>query len=61
MELFGTNRRLFVHRRINERYKNDCLIPTMKHGGGSIMLWGGISSKGVGPLRLVNGKMDAKW
>ena len=61
MELFGTNRRLFVRRRVHERYKTNCLIPTMKHGGGSIMIWGAVSSKGVGPLRLVTGTMDAKW
>lgn len=61
MELFGTNRRLFVRRRPNERYKSACLIPTIKHGGGSIMIWGGICSKGVGPLRLVQGSMDTKW
>lgn len=51
LELFGTNRRLFVRRRANERYRNDCLIPTIKHGGGSIMVWGAVCSKGTGPLR----------
>ena len=61
MELFGTNRRLFVRRRVHERYKTNCLIPTMKHGGGTIMIWGAVSSKGVVPLRLVTGTMDAKW
>ena len=33
-------------------------IPTVKHGGGSIMLWGCISSAGSGGLVLIVGKMN---
>lgn len=31
---------------------------TLKHGGGSIMLWGAMSSRGVGPLHKIEGNMD---
>ena len=31
----------------------------MKHGGGSVMVWGGISVRGVTRLKLIVGKMDA--
>ena len=33
-------------------------IPTVKHGGGSIMLWGVISAAGTGRLVRKEGKMN---
>ena len=59
-DLFGSNRRTFVRRLANERYKKECLTPTVKHGGGNIMVWGGISTKGVTQLKRVEGIMDKK-
>ena len=32
-ELFGNSLRLYVRRRRGERYKSDCVLPTVKHGG----------------------------
>lgn len=57
-ELFGNMKRAFVRRRKGEKYLDQCLIPTVKHGGGSIMLWGCVSKKGVGDLVLIKGIMD---
>lgn len=48
----------YVRRPVNERYKFRYQIPTIKHGGGSLMLWGCFSSSGVGPLVKVEGIMD---
>uniref|UniRef100_A0A3B4UGC1 Transposase IS30-like HTH domain-containing protein n=1 Tax=Seriola dumerili TaxID=41447 RepID=A0A3B4UGC1_SERDU len=39
-----------VRRREGARYKNECLLPTVKHRGGSIMVWGFISVSGTGDL-----------
>uniref|UniRef100_A0AAY4CMV3 Transposase Tc1-like domain-containing protein n=1 Tax=Denticeps clupeoides TaxID=299321 RepID=A0AAY4CMV3_9TELE len=33
-------------------------VPTVKHGGGNILLWGCFSAKGTGQLHRINGKMD---
>ncbi|KAK1803211.1 hypothetical protein P4O66_021730, partial [Electrophorus voltai] len=35
------------------------IIPTVKHGGGSIMLWGCFSAAGTGRLVRVKGKLNA--
>ncbi|KAL0146548.1 hypothetical protein M9458_058179 [Cirrhinus mrigala] len=34
-------------------------VPTVKHGGGSIMLWGCLSAAGTGRLVAIKGKMNA--
>jgi len=33
-------------------------LPTVKHVGGSVMLWGWFASSGTGNLQPVEGKMD---
>ena len=39
-EIFGSNRRVFVRRGVGERMISACVFPTVKHGGGGIMVWG---------------------
>ena len=39
-EIFGSNRRVFVRHRVGERMISACVVPTMKHGGGGVMMWG---------------------
>ena len=56
-EIFGNRRRQFVRRRPGERYLEACLTPTVKHGGGSVMVWGCFTEEGVGELVKIDGIM----
>ena len=59
-QLFRNDGRPFVRRRPGEGYRDDCVRPTLKHGGGSVMVWGCMSEMGVGELRKVSGRLCAK-
>uniref|UniRef100_A0AAY5K5G6 Transposase Tc1-like domain-containing protein n=1 Tax=Esox lucius TaxID=8010 RepID=A0AAY5K5G6_ESOLU len=58
IELFGINSTHRVWRRRNAAYDLKNTIPTIKHGGGNIMLWGCFSAKGTGTLHRIKGTMD---
>ena len=58
MELFGLNAKRYVWRKPNTAHHPKNTIPTVKHGGGSIMLWGCFSLAGTGALVKKEGKMD---
>uniref|UniRef100_A0A4W5NQQ0 Protein phosphatase, Mg2+/Mn2+ dependent, 1J n=1 Tax=Hucho hucho TaxID=62062 RepID=A0A4W5NQQ0_9TELE len=58
MELFGINSTRRVWRRRNAAYDPKNTIPTVKHGGGNIMLWGCFSAKWTGQLHCMKGTMD---
>ncbi len=48
----------FWRRRRNAAYDPKNTIPTVKHGGGNIMLWGYFSAKGTWQLDRIKGTMD---
>ena len=39
-EMFCSDLFVFVRRRVGERMISACVGPTMKHGGGGVMVWG---------------------
>ncbi|KAK3568318.1 hypothetical protein QTP86_003923 [Hemibagrus guttatus] len=58
IELFGKNSTCRVWRRKNAELHPENTIPTVKHGGGNIMLWGCFSAKGPGRLIRVKERMN---
>ena len=57
-EVFGNRRRVYVRRSSSEKMHPDCVTPTVKHGGGSVMVWGCFSYSGVGHLHRVQGILN---
>ena len=48
----------YVWRKKNRELNKENLRATVKHGGGSVMVWGCMSSAGVGNLEFIEGTMD---
>jgi transposase len=56
-EIFNSKRRIYCWKQKGEELRNDTIQPTVKHGGGSIMMWGCFLGDRVGDLFKVNGIM----
>ncbi len=61
INLFDSNGVKRVWRQPDEEYKDKvkCVLPTVKHGGGSVMVWGCMSAAGTGELQFIEGTMNA--
>lgn len=59
-EIFGSKRRSYVRRMPGERMSMECIQPTVKHGGGSVMVWGCFGGNKTGDLIQIEGIMDKK-
>ena len=59
INLFGSDSVKRVWRQPGEEYKDKCVLPTVKHGGGSVMVWGCMSATGTGELQFIEGTMNA--
>ena len=59
-EIFGSSRRVFVCHRVGERMVPQFVTPTVKHGGGSVMICGSFAGSRVGDLHRVTGTLNQK-
>ncbi len=59
INVFGSDGVKLVWRQPGEEYKDTCVLPTVKHGGGSVMVWGCMSAAGTGELHFIEGTMNA--
>lgn len=59
IELYGHNHQRYVWREVNQAFQEKNTIATVKHGGGSLMLWGCVSANGTGNLVRIEGKLNA--
>ncbi len=59
INLFGSDGIKRVWRQPGEEYKDKCVLPTIKHGGGSVMVWGCMSAAGTRELQFIEGTMNA--
>lgn len=56
---FGSDGIQHVWHRLGQEYRSDCIVPTVKHGGQSVLIWGCMSAKGVGEMTFIDGTMNA--
>lgn len=54
----GSDGKAYVWRPRNQALNPKYTMKTLKHGGGSIMVWGSMSWRGVGPIVRIEGRMD---
>ena len=57
--IFKSDGRTYIRRRKSEEFNEDCVIGTLKHGGGSVMVWGCICGDQRGMLLRVDTTMNA--
>ena len=54
--LFPTSGRVYVCRTPKEAYNPECLVPNVKHRGGSVMMWAAIYWYSAGLIITLNGR-----
>ncbi len=59
INLFGSDGAKRVWRQPGEEYKDECVLPTFKHDGGSVMVWGCMSAAGTVEIQFIEGTMNA--
>jgi transposase len=60
INILGSNGRKWVWKRPRQMISPKEVIPTLKFGGGNLMMWGCISCEGVGHACRIDGDMNAE-
>ena len=55
---FGSNCCVFVKRRVGEQTISVCVVPTRKHGGGGVTVWGCFAGDTVSDLFRLQGTLN---
>ena len=58
--LFSSDGKQYVWREVHKKLNVACQTPTIKFGGGSVMIWSCFSWYGKGPLVVVDGTLTAE-
>ena len=56
--LFGSDGKVMVWRKPEEVFDPHCTVATVKHGGGSVTVWGCFTRNGIGELCILDHTMD---
>ena len=59
IELFRRNTATSVWQKNGTAFKKHNIIPTVKFGDGSILIWGCLSSKDTGELQVIHSRMNS--
>ncbi|KAK3530954.1 hypothetical protein QTP70_007256 [Hemibagrus guttatus] len=59
MRLFGRSVSHYVWRKSNTAFQKKNITPTVKYGGGSVMVWGCFAASEPGRLAVINGTMNS--
>ena len=58
--MFGSNLCVFERRRVGERMLSACVVLSVKHGGGDVMVWGGFDGDTVCDLFRIQCKLNQR-
>ena len=59
LNLFHSDGKVKVQRKSGERYKIKICVPSVKHGGAGINIWGYIGNYLLVKLTIIDGKIDS--
>jgi hypothetical protein len=57
--LIPTSVQVYVLRRPKEAYNPEGMVPTVKNGGGSVIIWAEMYCYSAGPIITLNGRITA--